>query len=54
MTEKHAHERGEIIELEEITICPECGSRLFEVVETRSSDGPYCRCVECGWEGRDD
>ncbi|KKK99505.1 hypothetical protein LCGC14_2632060 [marine sediment metagenome] len=45
---------GEVVELEEISTCPECGSRLFEVVETRSSNGPYCRCSECGWEGRDD
>ena len=44
---------NQVIELEEISICPECGARLFEVVETRSSGGPFCRCAECAWEGRD-
>ena len=44
----------EIIELEEISICPECGSRMFEIVETISSDGPYCRCSQCKWESKDD
>ena len=43
---------AQLIELEEISICPECSSRLFEVVETRSSNGPYCRCASCAWEGR--
>ncbi len=47
---------SEVVELEEISICPECGSRLFEIVETISSDGPYCRCSQCKWhalEGND-
>ena len=40
---------NEIIEIEEISICPNCKSRLWEVVETVSSDGPYCRCAQCKW-----
>ena len=40
---------SEVVELEEISICPECGSRLFEIVETVSSNGPYCRCSQCEW-----
>lgn len=40
---------GEIIELEQISICPECKSHSFEVVETLSSNGPFCRCLNCGW-----
>ena len=42
-----------LIELEVISICPDCGSRLFEVVETASSNGPYCRCHQCKWEGKE-
>ena len=38
-----------VVELEEISLCPNCEARAFEVVETRSSGGPFCRCVECGW-----
>jgi len=47
MTSTEAHE---IIELEEISVCPVCKSRLWEVVETRSSNGPYCRCAQCWYE----
>ena len=43
-----------ILELEEISVCPDCGSRAFEVVETRSSGGPYCRCLQCGWDSREE
>ncbi len=39
-----------IIELEEISVCPECHSRSWLIVETRSSNGPFCRCKHCGWE----
>ena len=38
-----------VVELEEISVCPECGGRTFEIVETRTSDGPYCRCSHCKW-----
>ena len=38
-----------VVELEEISVCPECKSRFWEVVETKSSGGPYCRCSDCGW-----
>ena len=38
-----------VVELEEISLCPNCEARVFEVVETRTSGGPFCRCVECGW-----
>jgi len=49
---------SEVIEIEEISICPNCKSRLWEVVETMSSAGPYCRCAQCKWvdaalEGKD-
>ena len=40
-----------VIELEEISLCPNCKARVFEVVETRTSYGQYCRCVGCGWKG---
>ncbi len=39
----------DVIELEEISTCPDCGGRNWNVVETRSSKGPFCRCAECGW-----
>lgn len=42
-----------VIELEEISLCPNCNARVFEVVETRTSGGPFCRCVECGWENKE-
>jgi hypothetical protein len=41
---------ADVIELEEITVCPECHSREWIVVETRSSGGPFCRCAQCGWQ----
>ena len=43
---------AEIVELEEISVCPECGNREWVVVETRSSGGPFCRCANnlCGWQ----
>ena len=42
-----------VVELEEISVCPECGGRTFEIVETRTSDGPYCRCSHCKWGNKD-
>ncbi len=41
---------ADVVELEEISVCPECGSRTWAVVETRSSGGPFCRCAQCGWQ----
>lgn len=38
-----------VLELEQISLCPDCKSRVWEVVETLTSGGPFCRCVECGW-----
>ena len=43
----------DVVELEEISLCPNCEARVFEIVETISSGGPFCRCVECGWEDND-
>ena len=48
-----ANSETNVVELEEISVCPECGGRTFEIVETRSSGGPYCRCPQCGWEGKE-
>ncbi len=51
--EKEAKNRNmanNVVELEEITVCPNCRNRIWEVVETRSSNGPFCRCAECGWQ----
>ena len=41
---------AEIVELEEISVCPECHSREWIVVKTRSSGGPFCRCANCDWQ----
>lgn len=46
--------KDNVVELEEISVCPECGGRTFEIVQTRTSDGPYCRCSQCKWEGKED
>lgn len=41
---------AELVELEEISVCPECCAREWLVIETRSSNGPFCRCARCGWQ----
>lgn len=40
---------GEVVDLVTVLTCPECDGRLWEVIETRLSDGPYCRCYDCYW-----
>lgn len=47
------HENSEtdnVVHLEEISVCPECRSRFWQVVETGLSNGPFCRCAQCGWQ----
>ncbi len=39
-----------VVHLEEVSVCPECWSRFWLVIETGLSDGPFCRCAECGWQ----
>ena len=41
--------KDNVVKLETIYTCPDCEGRLFEVVSTYDSDGPSCRCVNCGW-----
>ena len=41
---------ADVVGLEEITVFRSCKGRTWEVVETRSSGGPFCRCAECGWQ----
>lgn len=38
-----------IVRLETVYVCPDCGNGLFQVIETFDSGGPVCRCIECGW-----
>lgn len=43
---------AEVVELETVLTCARCNCRNWNVVETRSSAGPFCRCADCGLEGR--
>lgn len=42
-------EQDNVVRIETIYVCPECGHRYFEVVSTCDTDGPVCRCLECAW-----
>ncbi len=45
---------AEVIDLEIMFTCPDCGGDLWRVVERRDTDGPLCRCANCGQEQHDD
>ncbi len=39
-----------VVALETVLTCGECEGRLWLVVERHDTDGPICRCVNCGAE----
>ena len=41
---------ADIIDLETIYTCPDCDGDLWRVIERRDTDGPVCRCANCGSE----